>query len=143
MLCLTMTAGAKGVKAPIKREKSDAPIRSAMPIGPSKNFSEREVSRPKAKVKATKEHRELIKQHIYGDYKKMLKKPTGIALKYPYLTPGSQQYARVLWDWDSWLSDVALRQTLNDVPRHGQAHHEPRLPKLELFGAKHGSVDGR
>ena len=67
------------------------------------------------RVKATKEHRELIKQHIYGDYKKMLKQPTGIALKYPYLTPGSQQYARVLWDWDSWLSDVALRQTLNDV----------------------------
>ena len=78
LLCLTMTAGAKGVKT-------------------------------------TKEHRELIKQHIYGDYKKMLKLPTGIALKYPYLTPGSQQYARVLWDWDSWLSDVALRQTLNDV----------------------------
>ena len=78
LFCLTLTAGAKGVKA-------------------------------------TKEHRELIKQHIYGDYKKMLKQPTGIALKYPYLTPGSQQYARVLWDWDSWLSDVALRQTLNDV----------------------------
>lgn len=66
-------------------------------------------------VKATKEHRELIKQHIYGDYKQMYRQPTGIALKYPYLTPGSQQYARVLWDWDSWLSDVALRQTLNDV----------------------------
>ena len=78
LLCLTLAAGAKGVKA-------------------------------------TKEHRELIKQHIYGDYKKMLKQPTGIALKYPYLTPGSQQYAAVLWDWDSWLSDVALRQTLNDV----------------------------
>ena len=66
-------------------------------------------------VKATKEHRKLIKQHIYGDYKKMLKHPTGIALKYPYLTPGSRQYAQVLWDWDSWLSDVALRQTLNDI----------------------------
>lgn len=66
-------------------------------------------------VRATKEHRELIKQHIYGDYKKMLKQPTGIALKYPYLTPGSRQYAQVLWDWDSWLSDVALRQTLADT----------------------------
>ena len=51
-------------------------------------------------VKATKEHRELIKLHIYGDYKKMLKQPTGIALKFPYLTPGSQQYAQVLWDWE-------------------------------------------
>ena len=68
-----------------------------------------------AKVKATREHRDLIKQHIYGDYKMMYRQPTGIALIYPYLTPGSKQYANVLWDWDSWLSDVALRQTLCDV----------------------------
>ena len=68
-----------------------------------------------AKTKATKQHRELIKQHIYADYKQMLKQPTGIALKYPYITPGSKTYATVLWDWDSWLSDVALRQTLADV----------------------------
>ena len=66
-------------------------------------------------AEATKEHRELIKQHIYGDYKQMYRQPTGIALIHPYLTPGSKQYASVLWDWDSWLSDVALRQTLNDV----------------------------
>ena len=66
-------------------------------------------------VKATKEHHELIKQHIYGDYKQMYRQPSGIALIHPYLTPGSKQYANVLWDWDSWLSDVALRQTLNDV----------------------------
>ena len=66
-------------------------------------------------VKATKEHRQLIKQHIYGDYKLMYRQPTGGALIYPYLTPGSRQYANVLWDWDSWLSDVALRQTLSDV----------------------------
>ena len=66
-------------------------------------------------VKGTKEHRQLIKQHVYGDYKGMYRQPSGIALKYPYLTPGSQQYAHVLWDWDSWLSDVALRQTLADT----------------------------
>ena len=57
----------------------------------------------------------LIKQHVYSDYKKMYRQPTGGALIYPYLTPGSNQYAAVLWDWDSWLSNVALRQTLNDV----------------------------
>ncbi len=68
-----------------------------------------------AKTKATREHRELIKQHIYSDYKQMFKQPTGIALKYPYITPGSRQYAAVLWDWDSWLSNVALRQILNDI----------------------------
>ena len=63
-------------------------------------------------VKSTREHRDLIKQHIYGDYKQMYRQPSGIALKFPYITPGSQQYAHVLWDWDSWLSDIALRQTL-------------------------------
>jgi putative isomerase len=68
-----------------------------------------------AQTKATREHRELIKQHIYSDYKLMFKQPTGIALKYPYITPGSRQYAAVLWDWDSWLSNVALRQILNDI----------------------------
>ena len=66
-------------------------------------------------VKATGEHRQLIKQHIYADYKLMYRQPTGGSLIYPYLTPGSKQYANVLWDWDSWLSDVALRQTLSDV----------------------------
>lgn len=68
-----------------------------------------------AQTKATREHRELIKEHVYSDYKLMFKQPTGIALKYPYITPGSRQYAAVLWDWDSWLSNVALRQILNDI----------------------------
>lgn len=55
----------------------------------------------------------LIKQHIYADYKGMLKKPVGI-LKYPFITPGSASYANDLWDWDSWLSNIALRQILQD-----------------------------
>ena len=61
------------------------------------------------------QHTQLIKQHCYADYKQMYKQPEGGALIYPYLTPGSKQYARVLWDWDSWLSNVALRQILSDV----------------------------
>lgn len=65
--------------------------------------------------RATREHRRLIKEHCYADYKQMYRQPEGGALIYPYITPGSQQYARVLWDWDSWLSDVALRQILSDV----------------------------
>ena len=58
---------------------------------------------------------QLIKQHVYADYKQMYRQPEGGALLFPYITPGSKQYAAVLWDWDSWLSDVALRQTLADV----------------------------
>jgi putative isomerase len=42
----------------------------------------------------------------------MLHEPTG-ALKYRFVTPGSV-YAKELWDWDSWLSDVALCQIMTD-----------------------------
>mgnify|MGYP006956595016 FL=1 len=34
----------------------------------------------------------------------------GGSLRFPFLAPGSSQYLDMLWDWDSWLSDVALRQ---------------------------------
>lgn len=68
-----------------------------------------------AQVKATKEHRRLIKEHIYSDYKMMFRQPSGIALIHPYITPGSRMYADVLWDWDSWLSNIALRQILSDI----------------------------
>ena len=57
---------------------------------------------------------ELCKKHIYTDFKQMYKPPIGGVLKYPFITPGSQGYANVLWDWDSWLSDVALQQILQD-----------------------------
>ncbi len=55
----------------------------------------------------------VIKENVYKDYKEMYRDAGG-ALEYPFLTPGSKQYADVLWDWDSWLSNVALRQILND-----------------------------
>ena len=42
-----------------------------------------------------------------------IKKPEG-ALLFPFITPGSKSYANVLWDWDSWLSNIALRQILQD-----------------------------
>src|SRR5579859_5821718 len=47
---------------------------------------------------------------------------------YPFLAPGSV-YDDNLWDWDSWLSDVALHQVVQDqdnvatraqLRRHGQ-----------------------
>ena len=55
----------------------------------------------------------VIKKYIYSNYKGMFRKPVGI-LKYPFITPGSSAYANDLWDWDSWLSNIALRQILQD-----------------------------
>ncbi len=56
---------------------------------------------------------QVIKKYVFEDYKQMFKKPEG-ALLFPYITPGSKSYANVLWDWDSWLSNIALRQILED-----------------------------
>ena len=49
-----------------------------------------------------KEYAIVIKKNIYNDYKGMFREE-GNSLKYPFITPGSSQYADVLWDWDSWL----------------------------------------
>lgn len=53
----------------------------------------------------------IIRENIYKDYKEMFREEGG-TFKYPFITPGSSQYADILWDWDSWWSNVALRQIL-------------------------------
>ena len=62
---------------------------------------------------STQQYINTIKQHIYSDYKGMYREAKG-TLTYPYITPGSDQYANDLWDWDSWWSNVGLRQILLD-----------------------------
>lgn len=56
----------------------------------------------------------ILRRHLLADYRGMCR-PAGGAFRYPFLTPGSVAYADVLWDWDSWLSDIALRQILREV----------------------------
>jgi putative isomerase len=43
----------------------------------------------------------------------MLREPGG-ALAHPFIVPGSAQYLDQLWDWDSWLTNVALRQIAHE-----------------------------
>lgn len=57
---------------------------------------------------------QLLKTHVTSGYRQMFRESGG-ALKYPFLTPGSDAYPDVLWDWDSWLANVALRQILMDL----------------------------
>lgn len=66
------------------------------------------------RTKENVEHyKNICKRNIYKEMHGMYRKAGG-ALKYPFLAPGSSQYLDMLWDWDSWLSDVALRQILLD-----------------------------
>ena len=50
----------------------------------------------------------MIKSYAAKNYEKMLRQPEG-QLKHPFIVPGSV-YANQLWDWDCWLTNVALRQ---------------------------------
>lgn len=60
-------------------------------------------------------YKTLCREHICQDYKQMYRQGGEGAFVYPFITPGSRSYSNVLWDWDSWLSDIALSQILEDV----------------------------
>lgn len=82
----------------------------------------------------------LIKDHLRANYRGMYRE-AGDSLPYPFLTPGSDQYADVLWDWDSWLSNVALRQVLADLGGDAQASL-PYEQGCVLNYLSYGGMDG-
>ena len=55
---------------------------------------------------------ELIKNYSKDSYLKLTRQPMK-RLKYPFIVPGSV-YKYQLWDWDSWLTDIAIRQIISD-----------------------------
>lgn len=87
-------------------------------------------------------YKSICKQNIYKEIHGMYRKAGG-ALKYPFLAPGSNQYLDMLWDWDSWLSDVALRQILKDK---GTAKDSIQALEYEkgcvLNALSYGGMDG-
>ncbi len=64
--------------------------------------------------KKISKYSKIIREYILKDYRKMCREPAG-QLEYPFIVPGSNQYANVLWDWDAFFSNVALRQILADI----------------------------
>lgn len=54
----------------------------------------------------------MIKSYAAKNYEKMFRQPEG-QLKHPFIVPGSV-YGNQLWDWDCWLTNVALRQFVKD-----------------------------
>jgi putative isomerase len=63
----------------------------------------------------------VIRSNIFKEYQGMFKPAKGF-LKRPFITPGCSSYQDQLWDWDSWLTDIALRQILleNGSPQDKQ-----------------------
>lgn len=97
---------------------------------------------PERTPEKVKKYTALCRQHIYRDMKGMYREK-GKALVYPFLAPGSSQYLDMLWDWDSWLSDVALRQILLE---HGTDKDRQEALQYEqgcvLNALHYGGMDG-
>lgn len=54
----------------------------------------------------------IILNYAKKNYKKMFREPDG-HLSHKFIVPGSV-YDNVLWDWDSWLTNIALRQFVDE-----------------------------
>ena len=97
---------------------------------------------PERNQENVEKYKNICKQNIYKEIHGMYRKAGG-ALKYPFLAPGSNQYLDMLWDWDSWLSDVALRQILCDK---GTAKDSIQALEYEkgcvLNALNYGGMDG-
>lgn len=63
-------------------------------------------------MSSIKQYKELIRNYSKDSYLKLMRTPMK-HLKYPFIVPGAS-YQFQLWDWDSWLTDIAIRQILKD-----------------------------
>lgn len=61
---------------------------------------------------STRAYAALIEKYTKENFKKCLREPSGY-LKYKFIVPGSF-YSDDLWDWDSWLTDLALRKVASN-----------------------------
>ena len=59
-----------------------------------------------------KQYEQLIYDYVKNNHDQILREPMG-QLKHKFIVPGSV-YRYDLWDWDSWLTDIAIRQILAD-----------------------------
>jgi hypothetical protein len=87
-------------------------------------------------------YKQICRNNIYKEMRGMYREPGG-ALKFPFLAPGSNQYLDMLWDWDSWLSNVALRQILLENGNHGDKEKALKYEQgCVLNSLSYGGMDG-
>lgn len=87
-------------------------------------------------------YKQICKDNIYKEMRGMYREAGG-SLPYPFLAPGSSQYLDMLWDWDSWLSNVALRQILEDNGTEADKAEALRYEQgCVLNSLSYGGMDG-
>lgn len=86
-------------------------------------------------------YKKLIWEYSGRFYKNMTREAQG-ELKYPFIVPGSGSYCDCLWDWDSWLTDVAVRQIMLDRGEDQSDFFEYEKGCILNF-LEHAKSDGR
>lgn len=84
---------------------------------------------------------DIIREYSKNTYVKMIRNAQG-ELKYPFVVPGSARYNNCLWDWDSWLSNVAIRQIMADNDNDGSMFYKYEKGCILNF-LNHIERDGR
>ncbi len=87
-------------------------------------------------------YKDICRTYIHKEMKGMYREAGG-ALPYPFLAPGSNQYLDMLWDWDSWLSNVALRQILLEKGKEKDREEALKYEQGCVLNAlSYGGMDG-
>jgi putative isomerase len=85
----------------------------------------------------------LLKEHILNNYRGMFR-DAGEALPYPFIAPGSQQYHDQLWDWDSWMSSIAVCQAAQsagaDAVQEARDYQRGCILNYLHFGGMQGRI---
>lgn len=79
------------------------------------------------------EYIDALRSYMRKDYWEMYREKGGI-FRYGFLTPGSASYSDVLWDWDSYFSNVALKQILADAGADREEARGLCEKTIRLFG---------
>ena len=86
-------------------------------------------------------HVDLIKNYSKDSYFKLTRQPMK-RLTHPFLVPGAV-YKYQLWDWDSWLTDIAIRQIISDNKGAGEAEFLECEKGCILNFLEHTDEDGK
>jgi putative isomerase len=81
---------------------------AAQPTGPAAPSPKLKLNGELARYAA------ILRKGMHKSYRDAYGEP-GNNFKNPFFLPGSSQYDAQLWDWDSWIYDIAVRQITLDA----------------------------
>ena len=80
---------------------------------------------------------ELVENYILSEYERSLREPMG-QLSNPFIVPGAS-YKYQMWDWDSWLMDIALVEIAKEKKKDISVYEKGCI----LNFLEHADEDGR